>query len=115
MPQKFSIAVIPGDGIGVEVTEAAMAAVEAAAPLSDAVCEWTPYPWGTDWYFEHGRMAPEDYLDQLARHDAILLGAVGHPDVQDHITLNGLLRLADPLPRRAKAESWVGDNSRPNA
>lgn len=102
MSATFSIAVIPGDGIGVEVTEAAMAAVEAAAPLSDAVCEWTPYPWGTDWYFEHGRMAPEDYLDQLARHDAILLGAVGHPDVQDHITLNGLL-----LPIRRRFDQCV--------
>ena len=102
MPQSFNIAVIGGDGIGPEVTEHAILAVEAAAPLSDARFEWKQYPWGTDYYFEHGRMAPADYLDQLEHHDAILLGAVGHPEVQDHITLNGLL-----LPIRRRFDQCV--------
>jgi tartrate dehydrogenase/decarboxylase/D-malate dehydrogenase len=100
--KTFDIAVIEGDGIGPEVTRAAIAAADAAAPLSDAAFTWTKYPWGTDYYFEHGRMAPEDYLDILARHDAILLGAVGHPKVQDHVTLNGLL-----LPIRRRFDQYV--------
>jgi len=91
MERTFQIAVIEGDGIGPEVTQAAIKAVEAAGGFSEANFEWKYYPWGTNYYLEHGRMAPADYLDQLAEHDAILLGAVGHPDVQDHITLNGLL------------------------
>ncbi len=97
MPRSFDIAVIEGDGIGPEVTREAIRAVEAAADLDGASFQWSPYPWGTDFYFAHGRMAPDDYLDTLAAHDAILLGAVGHPDVQDHITLNGLLL---PIRRR---------------
>lgn len=102
MPQSFRIAVIEGDGIGPEVTREAIRTLEAAAPLSDAHFEWQSYPWGTDYYFEHGCMAPDDYLDQLADHDAILLGAVGHPRLQDHITLNGLL-----LPIRRRFDQCV--------
>jgi tartrate dehydrogenase/decarboxylase / D-malate dehydrogenase len=100
--KTFRIAVISGDGIGPEVTREAMAALEAAAPRSDARFEWTEFPWGTDYYFQHGRMAPADYLDTLATFDAILLGAVGHPKVQDHVTLNGLL-----LPIRRRFDQYV--------
>lgn len=57
---------------------------------------------GTDYYFQNGRMAPADYLDTLAGFDAILLGAVGHPSVQDHVTLNGLL-----LPIRRRFDQCV--------
>ncbi len=102
MPQSFNIAVIGGDGIGPEVTQQAIRAVEAAAPLSEASFHWTEFPWGTDYYREHNRMAAPDFLDQLAGFDAILLGAVGHPDVQDHITLNGLL-----LPIRRRFDQFV--------
>ncbi len=100
--KQFNIAVIEGDGIGPEVTRAAITATDAAAPLCDASFTWTKYPWGTDYYFEHGRMAPADYLDTLAGHDAILLGAIGHPKVQDHVTLNGLL-----LPIRRRFDQYV--------
>lgn len=102
MPQSFHIAVIEGDGVGAEVTREAIRAVQAAAGLSDASMAWKHYPWGVDYYREHGRMAGADYLDQLARHDAILLGAVGHPDVPDHVTLNGLL-----LPIRRRFDQCV--------
>lgn len=98
----YDIAVLEGDGIGPEVTRAAIEAADAAAGLSQAAFRWTKYPWGTDYYFEHGRMAPADYIEQLAKHDAILLGAVGHPKVQDHITLNGLL-----LPIRRRFDQYV--------
>jgi len=102
MPRTFDIAVIEGDGIGPEVTREAMRAVEAAAVRSDAVFRWTSYPWGTEHYLAHGRMAPPDFLDKLASHAAILLGAVGHPSVQDHVTLNGLL-----LPIRRRFDQCV--------
>jgi tartrate dehydrogenase/decarboxylase/D-malate dehydrogenase len=102
MPRTFEIAVIEGDGIGPEVTREAIRSVDAAAALEQASFEWRYYPWGSEYYFEHGRMAPGDFLDTLAGHDAILLGAVGHPDVQDHITLNGLL-----LPIRRQFDQCV--------
>lgn len=102
MTKTTKIAVIAGDGIGPEVIREAIRVADVAAPLSGTTCEWTHFPWGTDFYFQHARMAPADYLDQLAGFDAILLGAVGHPDVQDHVTLNGLL-----LPIRRRFEQFV--------
>jgi tartrate dehydrogenase/decarboxylase/D-malate dehydrogenase len=100
--RNLQIAVLAGDGIGPEVTRQAVRAVEAVLPRVDAMVTWTYFPWGTDYYFQHSRMAPVDYLDQLAGFDAILLGAVGHPKVQDHITLNGLL-----LPIRRRFDQYV--------
>ena len=102
MTKTFRIAVIAGDGIGPEVIREAIRVADVAAPKSDARCEWTHFPWGTDYYFQNGRMAPADYLDTLAGFDAILLGAVGHPSVQDHVTLNGLL-----LPIRRRFDQCV--------
>jgi tartrate dehydrogenase/decarboxylase/D-malate dehydrogenase len=102
MPQTFHVAVINGDGVGAEVTWQAIRAVEAAARLSDAAFDWKHYPWGVGYFHQHGRMAGADYLDRLAEHDAILLGAVGHPDVPDHVTLNGLL-----LPIRRRFDQYV--------
>lgn len=102
MKTTYRVAVISGDGIGPEVTAEAILAAERAATFTSAKLEWTHFPWGTDYYFAHGRMAPADYLDTLAPFDAILLGAVGHPKVQDHITLNGLL-----LPIRRRFDQCV--------
>lgn len=99
---KHRIAVIAGDGIGPEVTREAMRSAEAAVSRVGSSLEWTEFPWGTDYFFEHGRMAPPDFLDFLASFDAMLLGAVGHPKVQDHITLNGLL-----LPIRRRFDQCV--------
>ncbi len=96
------IAVIAGDGIGPEVTREAVRAAEAAVAKIGSRIEWTEFPWGTDYYFAHGRMAPPEFLDELAKFDAMLLGAVGHPKVQDHITLNGLL-----LPIRRRFDQCV--------
>lgn len=101
MPQ-FRIAVIGGDGIGPEVTREAMSVAEAATQRSGNGIEWTEFSWGTDYYLANGRMAPAEFLDQLAGFDAMLLGAVGHPSVQDHVTLNGLL-----LPIRRRFDQCV--------
>jgi tartrate dehydrogenase/decarboxylase/D-malate dehydrogenase len=100
--RTLQIAVLPGDGIGPEVIREAIRVTDAALATSDVRCEWVHFPWGSDYYFQHGRMAPADYLDQLAPFDAILLGAVGHPQVQDHVTLNGLL-----LPIRRRFDQYV--------
>ncbi|TMQ35644.1 MAG: tartrate dehydrogenase [Planctomycetota bacterium] len=92
------IAVIGGDGIGPEVTDQAVRVAEAAVSRHDrAMLEWNRLPWSSAFYKKTGQMLPDDGWDQLQKHDAILLGAVGSPDVPDHITLHGLLL---PLRRR---------------
>ncbi|HEY2930965.1 MAG TPA: 3-isopropylmalate dehydrogenase [Acidobacteriota bacterium] len=90
MPQ-YSIAVIAGDGIGPEVIPLGIEVLDCAARAFGFSCNWTCFPWGSEYYFQNGRMMPADALDQLRRFDAIYLGAVGHPRIQDNITLNGLL------------------------
>jgi tartrate dehydrogenase/decarboxylase / D-malate dehydrogenase len=81
------IAVIAGDGAGPEVIAEARKVVDAAR----LDLEWNDLPWGTDHFHAHGTMMPTDALETARAHDAILLGAVGHPSVPDHITLWGLL------------------------
>src|SRR4051812_45756535 len=85
------IAVIPGDGVGREVIPAAIRVVDHAGRKFGFQFEYTEYDWGADYYVRNGRMMPADALDRLRPAAAILLGAVGHPDIPDHITLNGLL------------------------
>jgi tartrate dehydrogenase/decarboxylase / D-malate dehydrogenase len=81
------IAVIAGDGAGPEVIAEARKAVDALG----VDVEWNELPWGTTYFHEQGTMMPADALESARAHDAILLGAVGHPSVPDHITLWGLL------------------------
>ena len=85
------IAVIAGDGIGQEVTPAAIEVLDAAAARGGFRFEWAHFPWGSQHYFDRGRMMPEDALDTLRPFDSILFGAVGDPRIQDNVTLNGLL------------------------
>ncbi len=87
----YDLALVPGDGIGPEVVSAALPLFERVADGAGFELETTEYGWGTEYYLEHGEMMPADGLDALAGHDAVLLGAVGHPEVPDHVTLNGLL------------------------
>src|SRR5437879_7190661 len=89
--KNFSIAVIPGDGVGQEVVPEALRVLDSIASRAGAVFQRVSFDWGADYYLHHGRMMPPDALDQLRNNNAILLGAVGHPDIPDHITLNGLL------------------------
>src|SRR3954452_22359209 len=88
---SYRIAVVPGDGIGREVTPAALEVLAATGERYGFGLEATEYPWGCDYFVEHGRMMVPDGLEQLRDSDAILLGAVGRPDVPDHISLWGLL------------------------
>src|SRR5471032_1425782 len=88
------IASIPADGIGVEVIAAGLEVLEALqASGAPFTLDVTTFGWGSKYYAEHGRMMPEDGLQTLRPFDAIYFGAVGSPDVPDHITLWGL-RLA---------------------
>ncbi|MDP6822860.1 MAG: tartrate dehydrogenase [Dehalococcoidia bacterium] len=99
---KHRIAVIRGDGIGIEVVGEALKVLEAAGAKHGI--EWTfdEFPWSSDYYRDHGQMMPDDGVEILRDYDAIFLGAVGAPDIQDHITLNGLL-----LPIRRTFDQFV--------
>jgi len=88
---KLSIAVIAGDGIGPEVVSAARRVLEEVGRRHDIAFAFEEFGWGAEYYFQHGRMMPPQALEVLGGFDAILLGAVGHPDIPDHVTLNGLL------------------------
>ncbi|MFC7007178.1 isocitrate/isopropylmalate dehydrogenase family protein [Halalkalicoccus salilacus] len=88
---SYEIATIPGDGIGPEVVDATLPLFERVADSHGIDVEFTRYGWGSERYLEEGAMMPDDGLDRIEDSDAILLGAVGHPDVPDHVTLHGLL------------------------
>jgi tartrate dehydrogenase/decarboxylase/D-malate dehydrogenase len=89
--KNYKIAVIPGDGIGLEVVPQGIRVLDAAGKRFGFQCTWQNFDWSCDTYRRTGRMMPEDGLNQLRAFDAIFLGAVGHPDVPDHISLWGLL------------------------
>lgn len=89
--QRYKIATIAGDGIGTEVVPEGIRVLEAAGRKFGIEFAWDELPWSCDYYLKHGRMMPEDGLDQIRHHDAIFLGAVGFPTVPDHVSLWGLL------------------------
>jgi tartrate dehydrogenase/decarboxylase / D-malate dehydrogenase len=94
MHRSFRIAAVPGDGIGKEVIEAGITVLEALAAVEPELAFTVErFPWGSDYYLAHGRMMPDDGVEQLRPFDAILFGSAGDPRVPDHITLWGL-RLA---------------------
>src|SRR5262245_5820531 len=102
----FRIAVIGGDGIGPEVIDQAIRVAEKAARKEQATLEWNPLPWSSAYYKQHGRMVPPDAWETLAQHAAILFGAVGSPDIPDHISVQGII-----LPMRRRFDQYV--NLRP--
>ncbi|MDR3674204.1 MAG: tartrate dehydrogenase [Acidobacteriota bacterium] len=87
--KTYRIALLPGDGIGKEVIPAAVQVLNAAA--KGFTLSYEPFEWGCEYYLRQGRMMPEDGLEALRPFDAILLGAIGHPTVPDHISLRDLL------------------------
>ena len=89
--KTFHIAVIPGDGIGKEVVPEGIRVLDTAGRIFGFELDWNAFDWSCDSYASTGRMMPADGLEQLVRFDAIFLGAVGHPDVPDHLSLWGLL------------------------
>ena len=89
--KTFTIAVIAGDGVGKEVVPQASACSSEPAGNTTLSFAFQDFDWGADHYFRWGRMMPAGAIDLLQPCDAILLGAVGHPEIPDHTTLNGLL------------------------
>lgn len=87
----YSIAALPGDGIGKEVMPAAIEVVDLVARHQGFTVGWTSYPWSCEFYLKHGVMMPPEGVELLGQHDAILLGAVGDPSLPDHLSLWGLL------------------------
>ncbi len=91
---EHRIAAIPGDGIGVEVLDAGLKALTVLEEREPGLkLHVETFPWGSEYYRRHGRMMPEDGLARLSAFDAIYFGAVGDPEIPDHVTLWGL-RLA---------------------
>lgn len=92
--REYAIAVIPGDGIGPEVIAAGLEVLQTLAQtMRSFQFKVETFPWGSDFYKKYGVMMSQDGLELLRPFDAIYFGAVGAPDVPDHITLWGL-RLA---------------------
>jgi tartrate dehydrogenase/decarboxylase/D-malate dehydrogenase len=101
--KTYAIAAIPGDGIGTEVVDAAVEVLTALARRAgDFSLQFDRFDWGGEYYKKHGRMMPENGLDLIRGHDAILFGSAGHPDIPDHITLWGLrLAICQPFDQYA--------------
>ncbi|WP_027416039.1 tartrate dehydrogenase [Aneurinibacillus terranovensis] len=105
--EHYSIALLPGDGIGVDV-------VREGKKVLDTICKihgglslsFTEFDWSCEYYSTHGKMMPDDGLDILKDFDSIFLGAVGYPGIPDHVSLWGLL-----LPIRRQFEQYI--NLRP--
>ncbi|MEK4537911.1 tartrate dehydrogenase [Peribacillus sp. FSL K6-1552] len=88
----YKIAVIAGDGIGPEVINEGVKVLNKVAEIAgDFSFEFTYFPWGCEYYLEHGKMLPYDGMEQLKKFEAVYLGAVGYPGVPDHISLRELL------------------------
>jgi tartrate dehydrogenase/decarboxylase / D-malate dehydrogenase len=105
--QKIEVGVIAGDGIGPEVVREARRVLDTLSDLGGGIrFSYTEFPWGCQFYAQHGVMAPAGFLDTLRGFDTLFLGSVGFPGVPDHVSLWGLL-----LPIRRGFEQYV--NLRP--
>jgi tartrate dehydrogenase/decarboxylase/D-malate dehydrogenase len=87
----YRIAVIPGDGIGIEVVKAGLKVLGVLQdPEPKLTLHFETFPWGCNYYQRHGHMMAQDGLERLRNFDAIYFGAVGDPKVPNHISLWGL-------------------------
>ena len=86
--KNYKIAAIPGDGIGTEVISAGVEVLKFMAKQGKQFSvEVETFPWGADYYLQHGQMMPEDGRETLRHFDAIYFGSAGDPRIPDHITL----------------------------
>ena len=104
--RDLRVAVIPGDGVGPEVIDAALPAIAAAAELDGARLVPTTLDWGGERTIRTGSAMPDDHLDVVKAHDAILFGAIGHPDLDPAESVWSLV-----LPLRKSLELYA--NLRP--
>ena len=100
--KSYSVAVIPGDGIGQDVVLEGIKVLNAAGYRFNIKFNLSDFHWGSDYYIKEGLMMPKDGLAILKPFDAIYFGAVGHPEIPDHVTLHGLL-----LPIRRSFDQYV--------
>ncbi|MGG0657010.1 tartrate dehydrogenase [Rummeliibacillus pycnus] len=103
----FSLALIPGDGIGVDVVREGKKVLDTICNIHGGISlSYTEFDWSCEYYAKHGSMMPDDGLERLKDFDSIFLGAVGYPGVPDHVSLWGLL-----LPIRRQFQQYI--NLRP--
>ena len=106
--RDYQVALLPGDGIGHEVCPEGVKVISAVSELLGCFrVTYEAFPWGCEYYLQHGEMMAQDALRILEPFDAIYFGAVGYPSVPDHISLHGLL-----LPLRQGFEQYA--NVRPS-
>lgn len=105
--RHYSIALIPGDGIGVDVIREGKKVLDTICGLDGGISlDYHNFEWSCEYYAKHGKMMPENGLEILKDFDSIYLGAVGYPGVPDHVSLWGLL-----LPIRRAFQQYI--NIRP--
>ena len=104
--KTYPIAVIGGDGTGPEVVREAVKVLDAAAPKFGVALNYTSYDFGGDRYLRTGEVLPDSAIPELRKFPAILLGAIGHPDVKPGILEKGIL-----LRMRFEMEQYI--NLRP--
>jgi 3-isopropylmalate dehydrogenase len=91
MGKTYKIAVMGGDGTGPEVAAEGLKVLQVAAAKFDFNLELTDFDYGGDRYIRTGNVLPENAVEELSKHDAIFLGAIGHPDVKPGILEKGIL------------------------
>ena len=104
--KSYNIAVIGGDGTGPEVVDEAIKVLDAAAPKFNLKLNYTKYDLGGERYLKTGEALPDSVLAELRKFPAILLGAIGHPEVKPGILEKGIL-----LRTRFELEQYI--NLRP--
>ncbi|MDF2681775.1 MAG: tartrate dehydrogenase [Brevibacillus sp.] len=105
--RHYSIALIPGDGIGVDVIREGKKVLDTVCELDGGITlDYQNFEWSCEYYAKHGKMMPDNGLTILKDFDSIYLGAVGYPGVPDHVSLWGLL-----LPIRRAFQQYI--NIRP--
>ena len=102
----YTLAIIPGDGIGKEVIPEGLRVLSTLGEKFSIDFTYEEFPYSCGYYQSHGVMMPDDGIERLKPFDAILLGAVGDPSIEDHVSLWGLL-----LPIRRHFDQYV--NLRP--
>lgn len=110
--RKHSIATMGADGIGPEVVSAAVQVLKKLVSLDESFeLEFEDYDWSSETYKKTGKYIPDGGLEKLKKHDAILFGAVGAPDVPDHISSGASVwpsaSLSNNMPTFAQPESSV--------
>ncbi len=92
--KSYNIAVIPGDGVGKEISGEAIKILKTVAIKYGFEVKTENFAWGCDYYLKHGNMMPDNMLDTLKHFDVIFLGCVGDVNkVPDHVSLTLILEI----------------------